>query len=153
MRWLALCMMFMSALYLAAKEHDCMIIHFKEGSYAIIPLNTQPKIYFSDGLITIDNESFQISGIKKYTIADSEGTGIDEILSDKGVNYNFMNDKIYVRTAKNNPTVRLYSMEGILVPVSYDKATEGMIVIGLSSLDKGIYLLTVGEQTIKIQKR
>ena len=60
-------------------------------------------------------------------------------------------DYVYIRTDKDTK-LRLYSLSGIEFPVQYKKQ-EGLIILDLRGLKSDTYLLRVGEETLKIQKK
>ncbi len=138
-------------LVLSAKERDCLLLHFTDGSRAVFLLEDNPKVMFEDGLVYIGTEHYRFGNIRKYTLADSEniGSGI-EIVESAGKNVRIENGVLYLTQGKAESDVRIYSADGKEMPLTSVNKDGGVLTVDLSAYGSGVYMLQVGSETIKI---
>lgn len=144
----------LTSLFQAAysQEHKQLVIHFKTGSSAIFPIERQPKITFDNGIVAIDTELYQISNISKYTFNDSDHSNIEAVDKDGNI-VKIEKGAIYFKADKSGIPIKLFEVNGIEHPVNIKDADNGIIKIDLSGLDKKVYMLKIGSETIKIKKK
>lgn len=116
-----------------AKEQNCMLVHFTDGSYAFFPISQMPKVCFDEGTIVISTERYQISNIKKYTFADLSETGIEDIAESGSISsFSTDDNNIYIKLTNRAQTIKLYTISGIELPFNAKPDEEGRIVVNLS---------------------
>lgn len=135
-----------------SQEYKQLVIHFKTGSSAIFPIERQPKITFDNGIVAIDTELYQISNISKYTFNDSDHSNIEAVDKDGNI-VKIEKGAIYFKADKSGIPIKLFEVNGIEHPVNIKDADNGIIKIDLSGLDKKVYMLKIGSETIKIKKK
>lgn len=64
-----------------AKPRDCIIVYLSGGEQVVFPIEGSPQIFFDGKVVTIGDERYQVSNIKKYVIGDSDEQVIDGIES------------------------------------------------------------------------
>lgn len=145
--------LFSLLVYNSYAESQKLHIIQKSGNHVSIPIAEQPKILFEDGVMRVGTEDFLVSNVSKYLI------GTDEMLGIKGVQENNLhidaNDAVNgkVRIGNyNGQVVKMFSSDGIEVACDV-KVASNHAVIDYSSLPAGVYILSIGKETIKIQKR
>ena len=131
---------------------DCIILHFMDGSYVVVPLEGNPKITFDGNIVQIDNERYQFTNVRKYTIADSENSGIIDIRDGNSGRVSFDKDQMVVRLNSPSQTVRLHSAVGVEIPIDTKPDVNGVLRIPIPQSPNQVYLLTIGNETIKIRK-
>lgn len=141
------------ALYSHAQEQK-LHISLKSGNHVSISIADQPKIVFENGVMSVGKEDFLVSNVVKYVI------GSDEVLTSVNTYFSDVftidaNDAANGNVLINNysgQAIKMYSANGTEVPckVSINAATAK---VDYSSLPTGIYILNVGKENIKIQKR
>lgn len=118
-----------------------------DGSEISYSLPVVQKIYFRDGnviVLTNDGEqSFPITILEKMTFTET-ATAI-EALPEQEENMTFEDGKLHI---KGDGLLRIYSTGGQLVNIANIK--EGAN-INLGNLPKGIYVVRMGDKTIKVK--
>lgn len=135
-------------------QNTFLNIHLKTGTFISIPVENTPKITFEDGMIMIGTESIQVSNVLKYTLGTNMEDGMDNVAADNALQIDAKDiDKgIIVADHYNGQDVRLYNTNG--VEFTFRKTVnDRQLIADISALPAGIYLLSVGKETIKIQKR
>lgn len=139
-----------------AKGLTTLVISTKDGKDdAVFILSERPEITFANHKLTIsvmnDDKVFEINDVEQIYF-----DVIDDIRSPKTntISYNYLSDElILIEGIAPNDHIRLYTLGGIQIPNRvnlFDNRAE----VSLSSLQKGTYLLKVGnKQTIKIYKK
>lgn len=135
-----------------AAPRDCLILHFADGSYAVVPLEGNPQITFDGAVMQINSERYQFSNIRKYTFADSENAGIYEAVEGSTERISFDKDHLVVHLSNLGQTVRLHTVNGIEIPVDTKADAHGMLRIPIPQAPNQVYLLTIGNETIKIRR-
>ena len=132
---------------------DFLTVHLNDHTKISFAIATHPKILLTDGTFTIGTGQFLLTNISKYTLGDQDETTALETNMTHGLSFypNPTKDYVYIRTDKDTK-LRLYSLSGIEFPVQYKKQ-EGLIILDLRGLKSDTYLLRVGEETLKIQKK
>lgn len=142
----------MTAMYVYSKERDCIIVHLEDGSKVTYLLDESPKITFVNGEVSFATDVFQMTNIKKYTIGDSENVSINNVLIGGDMDYIYLRGKIFVNLSNPKDPIRLYDLEGKMQAINKTESTDG-VVIDINHMAKGMYFLTIGEETIKIIKK
>lgn len=141
------------AIYTHAQEQKVHII-LKSGNHVSIPIADQPKIVFDNGVMSVGKEDFLVSNVMKYIIGtDEELSAIDNAYFDViCIDAKDAANGTVLISNYNGHQIKMYSANGMEVPckVSINAATAK---VDYSSLPTGIYILNVGKENIKIQKR
>ena len=137
-----------------AEQRDCLTVHLASGGKVFFPLTEEPVITFDGGVVTIATGRYQISEVRKYTFddfatdienAEGDGTAVDGYSPDGRF--------FSIRLKDASVPVRLRTAGGIEVPRGLKPDGNGVIRIDMSRLGQDIYLLTVGNETIKIRRQ
>lgn len=135
-----------------AEEHKLHIFQ-KSGNHVSITIKDRPKITFEDGVMRIGTEDFLVSNVSKYLIGTDDVLGIDGVKENKlhiDAN-NAVNGKVSIDNYSGQ-LIKMYSSNGMEVSCDV-KVTNSHAIIDYSSLPAGVYILSIGKETIKIQKR
>lgn len=137
-----------------AAEHDCLTVHLASGGKVFFPLAEEPVITFDGGVVTIATGRYQISEVRKYTF-DDFATDIGNVEDDGTTVDGYSPDGRFfsIRLKDASVPVRLRTTGGIEVPLGLKPDGNGVIRIDMSRLGQEIYLLTVGNETIKIRRQ
>ncbi len=130
-----------------------LIVNAKDGTKTTFGLTEEPKISFSDGELTIVSSSrtFSISlaDIQNYAFSEVS-TGIEEAIKEGSVKLE--NGFVVFNGLAAGSKVATYLQDGKLVKES--KAdSNGLVVLDLSDLPKGIIILQSIKTNIKITNR
>lgn len=140
------------AIQAKAEDQKLHIIQ-KSGNHVSISIAGQPKITFEDGVMRVGTEDFLVSNVSKYLIGTDDVLGIDGVKENKlhiDAN-NAVNGKVSIDNYSGQ-LIKMYSSNGMEVACDV-KVTSNNAIIDYSSLPAGVYILSIGKETIKIQKR
>lgn len=128
-------------------------VHLNDGAKVSFAIADNPRIAITDGTFSIGTEHFLITGISKYTLSDEDETSVINHTEKSGLVYypNPTKDYVHIKIDKSIQ-LRLYSLSGVEFPIKA-KHQENLIILDLRDLKNDTYLLKVGKETIKIQKR
>ena len=132
-------------------EKDCIVVHFSDDSFAVFPITDNPKITFDEGVVQILTERYQIINVRKYTFDNTGNVGIKDVVDNSGLT--FSQDGNVITLSPKGKTVKLFSTSGIELPIKAKNNGNGMLSIDLSGYVSGVYMLSVGNESIKIKKK
>lgn len=132
-----------------------LVLSTNDGNDATFILSEKPEITFANHTLTInvknDNNVFEISNVKQIHFDI-----IDAIHSPRAntISYSYLSDNlILIEGVGTHDRILLYTLAGIPIPNRVN-LTDGRAEVSLASLQKGTYLLKIGnKQTIKIYKK
>lgn len=129
-----------------------LVVNAKDGTKTTFGLAEEPKISFSNGELNIgsSSQSFSISlaDIQNYSFAE-ESTGIGEVIKDGSVK---LDGFVIFNGLVAGSKVVAYMQDGKLVKESKAN-TNGLAILDLSVLPKGILILQSNKTNIKIINR
>lgn len=138
-----------------ASEYKCLILWHVNGTQTVIGLYKEPRLTFDAKSLIVYSPvlemTFPKSEILKYTFEDKGvGTAMETIKKER-LEFLITSTQIIVKGPVNNAKVSLFNISGKAISVPVDYESEG-IRIPLSSIAKGMYVLSVGDQSIKFSK-
>lgn len=132
---------------LMADDYNYLTITYSNTEESI-PLPVVQKITFEEGYVVVTTEegkhSYPISILDKITFTET-ATAI-EALPEQAENITYKNGTLAI---KGDGMLRVYNTSGALVCIAHVK--EGANV-SLGNLPTGIYIVRMGDKTIKIRK-
>lgn len=137
----------MSSISMTADDGKYLTVAYS-GIEESITLATVKKITFDATSVIVNttegDKKFPLAEMKKMTFTATP-TAIEAMpIESEGLK---MQDGNLLVSGKG--TLRIYNASGALVGIS---AVEGEQVVGLQGLQRGLYIVNMGDQTIKIQK-
>lgn len=141
------------ALHIRAEVQKLHIIQ-KSGNHVSMPIAEQPKIVFESGVMYVGNETFLVSNVSKYLVGTDEILlAVKEVTKD-GLHIDAndaANGKVQIENYKGQ-AIKVYGTNGVEMPCKVTVSGTSAMV-DYSALPTGIYVLSVGKENIKIQKR
>lgn len=129
-----------------------MNIRMKNGTSIISDITEMPKITFEGGIMSIGTDQIHVDNILKYTIQDN-ASSIEKIgEGEMRVDLCKVGQGIVTVTNLETQTVSLYDVSGLSLPFVISNVGV-TTVIDFSELSSGIYILTIGNQSIKCKKQ
>ena len=130
-----------------------LVLHHADGTTTDIALFTQPRVTFTaDKLLVMSpvlNLEYPAESVLRFTYK-GEGTGI--ALPQNEVDYAQKDGLLVLNGVAAADCVAVYTTNGIRVPVRLI-GHEGGLVLPLSSIPQGVYILSVNGRTSKFTKR
>ena len=152
--FLLLCLMIVAQTASAADK--LLVIETTDGTKTVFSLSANPEMTFNGQTMLFNvgaqSHSFEITNVAQYYFED-DVSAIDGLESVKLRLRYAGSEKVIIEGISPHADVRLYSTNGTLINGSVATA-NGQAVISLSSLPKGIYIISVNKnQNIKIHKK
>lgn len=154
-KFLTLVLFFMAGFLLrGTAQNVTLVVTTTEGVEQTFQLAHDGQLYFENGdrLIIEDGTgttaSFQLANIRKLVCTEIAGVG-ESNASELLLAPNPTRDHFLISHLTNPCEARLYALDGRLMKTFM--ATEGMVV-DISNLSSGMYLLHIGGQTLKMMK-
>ncbi|MFC4666656.1 C10 family peptidase [Falsiporphyromonas endometrii] len=111
------------------------------------------KVILINGVEAENNKTYTINEDTNIIVSFILDTPVDNISSNDIVIYpNPTADLINVTNTTSNATVRLYSISGQLIKATRTDS-EGSLVMNLSDLPQGIYIISIDNKIMRIEKR
>lgn len=128
-----------SFIYLNAVNASHLVLFLSSGTSVALPLTDKPKILFEGSVMTVGNENYQIDNVRKWMVGDPEAIEID--------------DAIIVILKEKGAPIKVFNSAGVEFPVSVQVDAKGKVQCNLNGLPRGVYVIQVGKETIKVTKR
>ena len=138
----------------AQSTNVTLVVTTTDGVEQSYQLTEESQLYFENGerLVIEDGagttQTFQLANIQKLVCTEVTGIG-ESTASDLQLIPNPARDSFIIKNLQGSTQARIYSLDGRLMK-SFE-ATEGMMV-DISGLAKGMYLLHIDGQTLKMMK-
>ena len=147
MKHLLMAILMMASTTMWADNYNFLTVSSTGEEYISLP--TIQKITFSDGncVVTTTNGdyTYPLNEIKKMYFSVDDPTAI-EALPQEAENLKYKNGKLKV---EGDGMLRIYNANGALVQLANVKKGAN---INLSNLKSGLYIVNMGDKTIKITK-
>lgn len=118
--------------------------------YYLLGGETNPMIRFADGKMTVDADTYEFSGIKNFYISDTDDPNSIESAMDAS-HMEYRANTLVVK-ASEVKAVKVYSVGGQQVNADIQKSDD-IIMVNLNGLEKGIYVVNVGDASFKVMKK
>lgn len=126
------------ALGLVSAQAKSLLITLSDGTEVYYQLGGEknPVMTFEDGNVVVNTDKYTFKQIKKFVIsAQDDPSGLKETFFVKG-----------------SQTIEIYSLDGKKLEVVNNKA-DGFTAVSTSDLPKGVYVVKVGNQSMKVIKK
>lgn len=140
----------LSALTAGAK---CVIITLKSGTLMYYQLGGEknPVMTFPEGKVAMNDDTFEISDIKNFYISPDDVPEEVALQRVEAPQMRFVGG-IFTAKADKGDDVRVYSLGGTEMRVEKSEA-NGNISININKLQKGTYIIKVGKDSFKVNKK
>ena len=146
--------LFVGLALLVKAQNVTLIVTNTNGTEQTYQLTEESQLHFENGeRLVIENASgtnftLQLSDIRKIVCA--EMTGTEENTAGKlQLLPNPSHNQVFIRNLSGNAQGRIYTLDGRMVKAF--EASEGMM-LDISDLSEGMYLLNIDGQTLKLMK-
>lgn len=140
-----------------AKEYQ-LVIDFTDGTDLTIALSEQPTLSFSSQKLFINvvgqSSEFELSSVSNFHFKEGSSDIESPPVEDDYTIQWKADDQIVISNASHATSIRLYGIDGNTYASQISIANGDCLVISLSGLPKGIYLLNINKhRTIKINRK
>ena len=143
---LATCLL-LATVGLSAKS---LVLTLNNGKlvYYLLGGESNPMLRFVDGNIVVDTDKYEFSNVKNFYISSTDDpSGIEHTV---GESIRYDHNVIIVHSDQS--AIGVYACDGRRMDVSLQQANDKTL-IDLSPLPQGIYIVTIGETSLKICKK
>ena len=118
--------------------------------YYLLSSAANPMLRFKDGKMTVEDEVYEFSMVKNFYISDEDDpNAIEQVLSKQ--NMTFKSNTVLIRSDVVK-TLKVYTLDGVEVKVQVQK-TDDVTSVDLNGLEKGVYLISTGNTSMKVWKK
>ena len=118
--------------------------------YYLLSSEVNPVLRFKEGKMVVNEDVYEFSDIKNFYISEEDDpNAIEPVLSK--LNMTFKENTVIIRS-ETVKTVRVYTLNGVEVKASVEK-TDDVISVNLNGLEKGTYLISTGNSSLKVLKK
>ena len=118
--------------------------------YYLLSSEVNPVLRFKEGKMVVNEDVYEFSDIKNFYISEEDDpNAIEPVLSK--LNMTFKENTVIIRS-ETVKAVRVYTLNGVEVKVPVEK-TDDVISINLNGLEKGTYLISTGDSSLKVLKK
>ncbi len=149
--------LWLAALFLTATlppaSGKSLVLTLSDGSevYYLLGGDTNPMMKFIDGNVYINADEYSFSGIDKFRISQTDDPNGIEAISAKENGVCIENDAIYIKSAKKSGEISVYAANGSKINIPVEKSGD-IVTISTVSVPQGIYIIKVGDSSIKFIK-
>ncbi len=135
-------------------DNQTLVLWLKNGQKVYYALSDEPHTTFKSGMLVISSNrihsEYHLSEVLRYTF-DGEFTGIDTAV-EAGTGFRQSGDELDIYGLAEGTEAKLYSTNGVLLD-EQNASNSRSIHFTLANQPAGVYLVKIGEQTLKFMKR
>lgn len=135
-------------------DNQTLVLWLKNGQKVYYELSDEPRTTFEHGMLVISSNrirsEYHLSEVLRYTF-EGEFTGVDAPISD-GTGFRQRGDELDIFGLAEGTEAELYSTNGVLLGEQKASGSKS-IHFTLANQPAGVYLVKIGEQTLKFMKR
>ena len=149
---LSLCLLGAALLVNAAETH--LTIELKSGSKYSFALVDKPVITFENGNLVVNGNSetsYSIEGVLNFHFTEGDASKSESLQANVLQFIALDKDNIKIANANAGTIISLFSTSGVVL-TNTKADNDGVAVVNLPK-EKGVYVLTAGNQSIKIIRK
>ena len=118
--------------------------------YYLLSSEVNPVLRFKEGKLVVNDDVYEFSDIKNFYISEEDDpNAIEPVLSK--LNMTFKENTVIIRS-ETVKAVKVYTLNGEEVKAPVEK-TDDVISVNLNGLEKGTYLISTGDSSLKVLKK
>lgn len=132
-----------------------IVIEMAGGKRTEYALTETPKLTYNDNTVTLTTTKgsveFTATDIVKVVLTDIRATSIDAVETEQR-SFQLSNDEVRMSGLAADEIVKLYNVGGKLLS-TWRTASSGELIIKLSDLKQGIYIIKANQQSLKVTRK
>ena len=118
--------------------------------YYLLSSEANPILRFQEDKMVVNDDVYEFSDIKNFYLSETDDpNAIENVLSKQ--NMTFKENTVIIRSDAVK-TVKVYTLNGVEVKAPVEK-TDDVISVNLNGLEKGTYLISTGNSSLKVLKK
>lgn len=145
-------MLFFLCFVAIAASAKSVVFTLSDGTlvYYLLGGEVSPKMYFKEGKAIVNADEYEISDIKNFYISSTDDpNSIEQVLSRASV---MAKGNTFFITSPESKTVKVHSVKGDEVKAGIERVGD-VVSVCLDNQAKGIYIISIGTSSMKVQKR
>ena len=118
--------------------------------YYLLSAEVSPMLRFKDGKMVVNEDTYEFTNIKNFYISEEDDpNAIEKVLAKHNVTFKANTVVINSDSVK---ILKIYTLDGVEVKVPVEKS-ENVISVNLNGLERGTYLISTGDSSLKVLKK
>ena len=118
--------------------------------YYLLSAEVSPMLRFKDGKMVVNEDTYEFTDIKNFYISEEDDpNAIEKVLAKHNVTFEANTVVINSDSVK---ITKVYTLDGVEVKVPVEKS-ENVISVNLNGLERGTYLISTGDSSLKVLKK
>lgn len=118
--------------------------------YYLLSAEVSPMLRFKDGKMVVNEDTYEFTDIKNFYISEEDDpNAIEKVLAKHNVTFKANTIVINSDSVK---ILKVYTLDGVEVKVPVEKS-ENVISVNLNGLERGTYLISTGDSSLKVLKK
>jgi hypothetical protein len=118
--------------------------------YYLLSAEVSPMLRFKDGKMVVNEDTYEFTDIKNFYISEEDDpNAIEKVLAKHNVTFKANTVVINSDSVK---ILKVYTLDGVEVKVPVEKS-ENVISVNLNGLERGTYLISTGDSSLKVLKK
>lgn len=118
--------------------------------YYLLSAEVSPMLRFKDGKMVVNEDTYEFTDIKNFYISEEDDpNAIEKVLAKHNVTFEANTVVINSDSVK---ILKVYTLDGVEVKVPVEKS-ENVISVNLNGLERGTYLISTGDSSLKVLKK
>ncbi len=118
--------------------------------YYLLSAEVSPMLRFKDGKMVVNEDTYEFTDIKNFYISEEDDpNAIEKVLAKHNVTFKANTIVINSDSVK---IMKVYTLDGVEVKVPVEKS-ENVISVNLNGLERGTYLISTGDSSLKVLKK
>ena len=118
--------------------------------YYLLSAEVSPMLRFKDGKMVVNEDTYEFTDIKNFYISEEDDpNAIEKVLAKHNVTFKANTVVINSDSVK---IMKVYTLDGVEVKVPVEKS-ENVISVNLNGLERGTYLISTGDSSLKVLKK
>ena len=131
-----------------------LVVTLKDNQKIKFDISQKPVIEFLENEISIGNNYFSIEEVDKYEFIDTEaGNGVDQLGDEEIIFVKIDQNSMLLPISGFTKQIQVTDLKGVDFTSSTVKNGTHKTMIDLSGLNSGIYVISAGKTSFKINKK
>lgn len=118
--------------------------------YYLLSAEVSPMLRFKDGKMVVNEDTYEFTDIKNFYISEEDDpNAIEKVLAKHNVTFKANTIVINSDSVK---ILKVYTLDGVEVKAPVEK-TDDVISVNLNGLERGTYLISTGDSSLKVLKK
>ena len=141
----------------AAEEKNALVVRLKDGtevqfitSEKLTVTNNGNDVVFKSSTATA---TYPRSNVTKFYFKAAVLNSIEKVQNEQRINFLMQSDYILITSTEKLTKPMIYNINGMMLATSVNQISTNSATISISSLPRGIYIVTANKQSFKFIKK